>query len=154
MTVTLAPTGGELFSTFQDAFTSATITASGTDLPVTWEYSINPPVDDNFIVTSDGTSLTVSYVNADGLFPFTIEYLDENEVPHVVTRWEDIPADIANSPQIINMLASLINNKVWDISVTATDSAMATASGSYTVKVEANYTLNRDLLVAAVGDRS
>ena len=153
MTVTLDPADGELINTTEDVFVSETITASGVDLPIVlWEWEFDPPTE-NFEVEYDDTTLTVYYVSADGLFPFTIDYLDAANAVHTVTRWIDLPANLQDNPDIVAMTGSLINNVVWDLTVTATDSNSDQVVGNYTIKVEANYTLNRDLLVEAIDER-
>ena len=152
-TVTLNPSGGELLHTQEDAIgASATITASGVDLPIVqWDYQFTPS-NNNFSVTTDGTSLTVEYMSADGLFPFTVGYLDPNMNFHLVEEWGDLPA-IDGSPDIVELNATLTNTVVFGLEVTATDSLAETVSGSYTIVIEANYSLNRDILVEQLGDR-
>ena len=154
MTVSLSPTGGALIITSEINYVSETITASSEDLPIVlWEWDISPPMVGNFTVNYDDTSLTVNYVSADGLFPFLVTYLDANDNEVTVTKWADVPTDVQDSPEIMAMLASLINNKVWNLTVTATDSASNSVTENYTLQVYANYTANRDTLVAMVDAR-
>ena len=144
MAITLSPADGELLFTTEDSFISETITASGDNLPVSWSWILDS---DNFSISYNGTSLTVSYISADVLFPFIIKYLDKDQNIQNISKWTDLPDDMENSPEIIALLASLINNKIWSLSVIATDSISETASGNYTLKVNTNYTLNKNILV-------
>lgn len=161
----LSPAGGDLITTEENVYTDATITATGFSTVDEWSWSItgvsagaqdNPP---NFVVTPDGLDLLVAYVTEDGLFPIqAIRFIDDQGQDQSVDRFEDLPPP-AQSPVLYELREDTKSVLEWELAVTAagqdtqSPSQPATASGTYTLTVFANYDTSRDKLVAAIEAR-
>jgi len=166
MVAALSPASGTtIIDTNQSVFVDADITATGFSSVTLWEWDIqgitpgapdNPP---NFVVTPAGFILNVAYVNYDGLFLLTnLRYLQPDGTPVNIAGFEDMPP-VAESPEIVLMLAPLVNEIIWEITATAHGMSndmipvVTQATATYTIRIEANYDINRDALVAAVDER-
>ena len=153
----LSPSGGILWTTTEDVYVDADITSSVNVIEWTWDVQgttgsppDNPP---NIVVTPDGNVLNVAYVDNSGLFPLQfIRYLMPDGTPVVVQEWDDVPA-VALSPEIVAMRAGDTNLLEWQLTANA-QTNMGTDTGIYTLRIFSNYSVNRDILIAAVGERS
>lgn len=166
MAASLSPASGTtIIDTVQDVFVDTDITAIAFSLVNEWEWDIqsitagaadNPP---NFVVTPDGMTLNVEYVSWDGLWMLqNLRYLTPDGTPVNIGAFTELPSK-DQSPEIVQMIAYPINTLVWEMTVTAhglsddTIPVETEATAVYTIMIEANYSLNRDELVAAVDDR-
>ena len=143
--------GAIIINTAEDVFTSGIVVAATSNLPISWQYSISPTTD-NFTVSTSDNVLTVNYMSDDGLWLPMIIYLDNNKNLQTINNWSALPAPSV-SPEITQMIVDPNNTKLWTLSVTATDSLMNVYTNTYTLKVEANYSINRDILVTQVSER-
>ena len=132
-----------------------TVTADeGQQPPKTLIWQMPDGAPDNMRVYTAGNQLTLEIDNWVGLFPITIDYMqdaDPVQVPGQVTKWSDLPAEQADvhafkpSPQNVRHFRLIVQ------AYSATNQLIETAI--YTITVYANYNLGRDALKAAVQQR-
>lgn len=171
MAARLSPISGTvIIDTNQDTFVDVDILALEVSSVTNWVWDIqgisggaldNPP---NFVITPDNDAfkLNVAYANYDGLFLLnSLKYLNPERQIIEIADFQELPAPEL-SPDIIEMIAPNINLLVWEITITATvytievlpaTPVMTELTATYTIEIEANYSLNRNELVAAVDER-
>lgn len=160
----LSPSGGRYFETTELVFRSEDITAVGFDGPPAWSWTLSPIGETpsssvegvNITITPSGMKLIATYFTEENLFPIQkIVYLDKDMTRHTVDEWFEIPG-INGSPDIVELHENWKSWCDWSLSVTAvgtSDSLPATASGSYVIRVYANYNTSRDTLRDMLDER-
>jgi len=130
---------------------------SATEPPVTepidhLDWSWSPDTPGNVVVTD--TELTASSRRLRVLFPDFAGIFPPRRISYIlgesresVTRWVDLPAAARD---VTEFLPHETNIYVWTLEVTAQP---MNESAVYTIRVRANYSLGRDILVAEVNAR-
>tara|TARA_B100000929_G_scaffold290420_2_gene283904 strand:- start:1343 stop:1843 length:501 start_codon:yes stop_codon:yes gene_type:complete len=155
---TLAPPGGQILDAteFQYGKTD-TIVASAFDDPPSWEWSLSPIGETpsrstegvNISITPSGWKLIVTYLEEIYLFPIKIiEFTNEYQEFFKNKDWEGVP-DKHAFPDLYKMIEDHKSWCEWSLAVTATGTRNdfpASVSGSYVVRVYADYDNSRDIL--------
>lgn len=132
---------------------SATVSAESDDpldpvTAVTW--SAEPAFPPQFSVETSSSSLTVDIPTFAGVFQIQeIGYLRDG-VPGTCTEWADLPVD---AEDVITFRPDPVNVREHTLTVVAHQDVGGATSQDYIIRVFANYTLGRDLLVEAVDAR-
>lgn len=160
----LSPPPGMILETDEMDAATATIQAVGFSSVASWTWSITgigaAPDDvepQNFTVTEAGLELSVEYIDEEGLFPLQhIDYLDAAGQRQRVDKWEGLP-DPDQSPDLAEMREDDKDLLDWELSVTAegtdTQGNPATASGTYQLRVYADYDASQQRLQEAIDAR-
>ena len=148
-----ATPGTIIISTAEDSFTSTSLSITTANPPVTWGWSLSPPdINNNFLISQSGNNLNVAYVSYTNLWTPNITYLDSSNNLKTVSNWSSLPTP-ASSPEIVSMLPDDNNTMLWTLTATATDNIGNAATTTYTIKVEANYSINKELLTSQLAER-
>lgn len=159
---TLSPSGGDLIETTELAFTGTTVSAVGFSEVTEWTWTLvpitagTPDGSGNFTIAGSGLMFAVDYVSELGLFPLQyVRYQTPERTLVEVDSWDAVPGP-ADAPQITKMREDTKDLVEWQLDITATGLDMSsppkpvTASGSYVLRVFANYDTSRDRLVDAI----
>lgn len=113
--------------------------------------------------------IVFDYFNSSRLFPVKeLSYVDNTNKAHTVNSLGDLPVDHTKSPYITRFISSDKNYFEWRLNVSVTgleesdpDDGLSptitlpvTLTGSYTIRIEADYNENRQILRGLLDERS
>ena len=156
--------GTEIILTTEDSGASETISSTLASVD-SWSWSFDgtgeaPDDPKELVGTDQGDTLLIEYEPSPDLFP--LQYLDYLDADRNRLRIEGVDAfdqlpDPQDAPEVVEMREDDKDQLIWSVPVTATgldgDGEPATASATYTIRVQANYNLSRDKLSEAVDAR-
>lgn len=159
----LSPESGMALTSTEFVYTHDTIEAVGFS-SVSWSWQLNEvnPTPSgtegkNIIITPSGMSLRIEYVSEEDLFPLvSVEFLfDQDKTTRdMVDDFSDVPEGASD---IVRMEEDRKSWCDWVLSVTAsgtdTSSNPAVATGTYDIRIFANYDVSRDKMLEEVNKR-
>lgn len=179
MSASLSPVSPILISTSMTNYTVATVTAVGFTSIESWDWSLTPldgakedVVEDNFIVTVSGSTLTFDYHSSVGLFPMVyVDYVTPAMSVIRVNDFSELP-EPKDSPEISAAIPDPRNIQEWNLTVTVSGQEVVESGGgdgsggatapttqpvtvtqTYLIEIEANFNVMRNRLLEELDKR-
>lgn len=179
MSASLSPVSPILVSTSMSNYTMAAVTAVGFTSIESWDWTLTPldgakedVVEDNFIVTVSGGTLTFDYHSSVGLFPMLyVDYIRPSMEVVRVSDFGELP-EPKDSPEIVTAIPDSKNIQEWNLTVTVTGMEVVESEGgdgsggttapttqpvtvtqTYLIEIEANFNVMRNRLLEELDKR-
>lgn len=163
MAVAFSPADGTMIIDVDEAATDVSATVNfATDMPgstlADLVYSVDPPLPEQAEVSGEidaggeTGSVTVQIPHLIGFVPIlAIDYMLDG-VPGTVTSWDDLPAE---AEQVYSYRKAIASPAIYTLTIEVAEvgPTPGTASADFTIRIEPNYTVGRDALIAAVDAR-